>query len=88
MRRLLVSSVLQHAYYPGSRLNPEVDAIIGLSIQDAHWKYGWPTLANIFHTVACRIQEINHTRQIHEQLRLPARSTVYRRVKAASHPMR
>lgn len=88
MRRPLVSSELQHICYPGSRLNQEVDAIIGSSIQDAFWKHGWATLANILDTVAYRIYEINHTRQIHEQLRLPSRSTVYRRVKAASHPMR
>ena len=83
--RSLILSETQHISYPGSRLSPEVDAIIALAIRDTYCLYGWATLDNILLTVAYCIQAVNQTRQKHEQLRLSARSTMYRRVKAAAH---
>lgn len=82
--RSLILLETRHRSYPGSRLSPEVDAIIALAIRDTYCLHGWAALDNILLTVAYRIQAVNHTRPMQEQLRLPARSAVYRRVKAAA----
>lgn len=70
----------------GPRLRPEVDAIIDSVIGDACWSQGRVTLIEILREVAFRISEVNHTRQKEEQLRLPARSTVYRRFRVSTAP--
>lgn len=65
-----------------SRLNSEVNAIVESTIQDKYYVREKVTVDDILVEIAVRIEEENRFRSSEEQLEIPSRATVGRRIKA------
>src|SRR5260221_5793813 len=80
--RSLIPYVRQGEDRARSRLHPAVDEIIEKAIREMYGKGECVTIDTLQHAVALLLREAKHTRLDYEQLHIPSRSTIYRRMKA------
>ncbi|MCL4295589.1 MAG: DDE-type integrase/transposase/recombinase [Anaerolineae bacterium] len=64
------------------RVEPEVNILIDAVIKDKYFAREKKTIDDLRHEIAVRIQQENLVRPAQEKLKLPARTTIERRVKA------
>ena len=80
--RSLIPRVRRGEDGPESRLNPALEEIIEAVIREMYWTREQVTIDTIQRALAQHLHEINSSLLECEQLRLPSRSTIYRRIRA------
>lgn len=80
--RALIPAVKKRGGQEKSRLKEEVEALIQATIDDLYEVPEKITIDQIHREIAVRVEEENHHRLAEEQLELPSRATVGRRIEA------
>lgn len=82
--RVLIPGLHRRGGKHESRLNPDVDALIKVTLADLGQALETKTLDYIHREIAVRLTEENHHRLPEERLAMPARTTIRRRIQAAA----
>jgi putative transposase len=80
--RSLIPSIDRRGGKGNWRVEPEIEAIIGSTIQDKYFAREKRTVDDILEEVAARLEEENRVRPTAEKLSCPSRTTIDRRIEA------
>ena len=81
--RALIPSVHKRGGKHTTRLREETDALVEVVIQDKYKAREKVTLDDVRYELAVRMVEENHVRPAYDQLKMPSRATLARRVEAS-----
>lgn len=78
--RALIPAVHERGGKHASRLRSETDALVGIVIQDKYKIHEKVTIDDVRYELAVRISEENRVRPSNDQLKMPSRATLARRI--------
>lgn len=82
--RALIPAVHERGGKQGSRLRSETEALVDLVIQDKYKVHEKVTIDDVRYELALRVAEENQVRPPHDQLHMPSRATLARRIEAST----
>ena len=82
--RALIPSVHERGGKHTSRLRKEMDALVEIVIQDKYKVHEKVTIDDVRYELSVRVAEENRVRPSHDQLNMPSRATLARRIGASS----
>lgn len=82
--RALIPAVHERGGKHGSRLRSEAEALVEMVIQDKYKVHEKVTIDDVRYELAVRVAEENQVRPSHDQLRMPSRATLSRRIEASN----
>ena len=82
--RALIPSVHERGGKHASRLRSEMEALVEIVIQDKYKVHEKVTIDDVRYELSVRVAEENRVRPSHDQLNMPSRATLARRIGASS----